>query len=195
MNDDLGVAFATLRRNLDVSRDIDRYRVHFDRPPDHELELGLEVHDLPIPIVLTMEFERGLYAPPLEWNDAMPMMNWLSSGKQVRWILRDRVTGKENMEIHWRFQVGDVVKIRIFNNPDTFHPMHHPIHLHGQRYLVLERDGVRNDNLVWKDTAIVPVASTVDLLVDMTNPGEWMLHCHIAEHLHAGMMTSFTVAE
>ena len=195
VNNDLGVAFATLRRNLDVSRDIDRYRVHFDRPPDHELELGLEVHDLPIPIVLTMEFERGLYAPPLEWNDAMPMMNWLSSGQQVRWILRDRVTGKENMDIHWRFQVGDVVKIRIFNNPDTFHPMHHPIHLHGQRYLVLERDGVRNDNLVWKDTAIVPVASTVDLLVDMTNPGEWMLHCHIAEHLHAGMMTSFTVAE
>jgi hypothetical protein len=29
----------------------------------------------------------------------------------------------------------------------------------------------------------------------MSNPGEWMLHCHIAEHLHAGMMMKFSVAE
>ena len=27
------------------------------------------------------------------------------------------------------------------------------------------------------------------------NPGEWMTHCHIAEHLHAGMMLSFTVSD
>jgi FtsP/CotA-like multicopper oxidase with cupredoxin domain len=26
------------------------------------------------------------------------------------------------------------------------------------------------------------------LLIDASNPGEWMLHCHIAEHLEAGMM-------
>ncbi|MDX1428833.1 MAG: multicopper oxidase domain-containing protein, partial [Rhodothermales bacterium] len=88
---------------------------------------------------------------------------------------------------------GDVVKIRIFNNPRSFHPMHHPIHIHGQRYLVLEVDGVSTANRVWKDTAIVPVGSTVDLLVDMSNPGKWMLHCHIAEHLHSGMMFGFTV--
>jgi FtsP/CotA-like multicopper oxidase with cupredoxin domain len=29
----------------------------------------------------------------------------------------------------------------------------------------------------------------------MTNPGEWMLHCHIAEHLEDGMMLPFTVLE
>ena len=52
-----------------------------------------------------------------------------------------------------------------------------------------------NENLVWKDTAIVPVGSTVDFLVEMTNPGEWMAHCHIAEHLHSGMMFSFVVEE
>ncbi|MDQ4080208.1 MAG: multicopper oxidase domain-containing protein [Gemmatimonadota bacterium] len=27
----------------------------------------------------------------------------------------------------------------------------------------------------------------------MTNPGRWMLHCHIAEHLSADMMMAFTV--
>ncbi len=193
--EDLSAEFGTLREHADVVADIDVYRDAFDREPDHHLELTLRVKDLPLPIMRAMEFEAGLYAPPLEWNDAMPMMNWLSTAEQVEWILRDADTGDENMEIDWQFTVGDVVKIRIFNNPETLHPMNHPIHLHGQRFLVLSIDGVPNQNLVWKDTAIVPVGSTVDILADMTNPGEWMLHCHIAEHLHAGMMTSFTVRE
>jgi FtsP/CotA-like multicopper oxidase with cupredoxin domain len=113
----------------------------------------------------------------------------------VHWILLDPDTGKSNMDIGWEFQVGDVVKIRIFNDPETIHPMNHPFHVHGQRYLVLSLDGVLNENLVWKDTAIIPVGTTMDILIDITNPGEWMMHCHIAEHLHAGMMTSFTVTE
>ena len=51
----------------------------------------------------------------------------------------------------------------------------------------------RNTNLVWKDTAVLPVGSTMDLLIEMSNPGDWMAHCHIAEHLSAGMMLGFTV--
>ncbi|MAG71233.1 MAG: copper oxidase [Acidobacteria bacterium] len=191
--EDLSAEFEVLREHADVIDDIDAYRDAFDREPDHQLELTLRVKNLPLPIIRAMEFEAGLYAPPLEWNDAMPMMNWLSTAEQVEWILRDADTGDENMAIDWGFAVGDVVKIRIFNNPETLHPMNHPIHLHGQRYLVVSIDGVPTQNLVWKDTAIVPVGSTVDILADMTNPGEWMLHCHIAEHLHSGMMTSFTV--
>jgi len=84
---------------------------------------------------------------------------------------------------------GSVVKLRLVNAPRSFHPMQHPIHLHGQRMLVVARDGVPTRNLVWKDTVIIPVGSTVDLLIDAANPGAWMLHCHIAEHLGAGMAT------
>ena len=186
-------AFETLREHSDVIADIDRFRPFFGREPDHELETTLRVRDLPQSIVLAMEADT-LFYPPIEWNDGMPMVNWLSTGEQVTWVLRDRDTGAENGDIDWRFAVGDVVKIRIFNTPDSFHPMHHPIHIHGQRFLVLSMDGVESQNLVWKDTAIVPVGSTMDILVEMSNPGEWMLHCHIAEHLHAGMMFSFTVA-
>ena len=35
---------------------------------------------------------------------------------------------------------------------------------------------------------------TVDILLDVTNPGLWMAHCHIAEHNQSGMMFSFDVA-
>ncbi|MBO6574331.1 MAG: multicopper oxidase family protein [Rhodothermales bacterium] len=187
-------AFAELRTNDDVTGDIDAYRDQFDRQPDHTLELTVRVDGLPLPIVRSMEIDT-LYVPPIEWNDAMPMMNWLSSAEQVEWVIRDLDTGRENMDINWDFGVGDVVKIRVFNNPKSFHPMNHPFHVHGQRFLVLDMDGVRNPNLVWKDTAIVPVGSTMDLLVDMSNPGDWMAHCHIAEHLHAGMMLGFRVVE
>src|SRR6187455_2135043 len=89
------------------------------------------------------------YFAPVEWTDAMPDMNWLSTSKQVRWILREDATGKENMDIQWRVKQGSVVKLRIFNDPKSFHPMQHPIHLHGQRMLVVSRDGVRTRNLVW----------------------------------------------
>lgn len=192
--DDHSEAFHTLRENADVQSDIEAYRPYFDKPVDHTLRLGVQVQDLPLPIMLAMAIDT-LYVPPMEWNDAMPMMNWLSTGEQVTWILEDTDTQKQNMDIHWDFQKGDVVKIRIFNDPKTFHPMNHPVHVHGQRYLVLSLDGVPNPNLVWKDTSIIPVGSTMDILVDMSTPGDWMLHCHIAEHLHAGMMLSFSVAE
>ena len=190
----ISAAFESLRTHDDVIADIERYRQYFGRAPDHELEATVRVQDLPQSIVLSMEADT-LFFPPMEWNDAMPMMNWLSTGEQVTWILKDRATGAENGDIDWRFEVGDVVKIRIFNSPESFHPMNHPIHIHGQRFLVTSMDGVQSENLVWKDTAIVPVGSTMDVLVEMSNPGEWMIHCHIAEHLSAGMMFSFTVEE
>ena len=73
--------------------------------------------------------------------------------------------------------------------------MHHPFHIHGAgRFLVLSRDGVTEPNLVWKDTVLVRPGQTVDLLLDITNPGRWMAHCHIAEHHESGMMFSFNVA-
>lgn len=180
-------SFDVLRVNTAVSRDIEPYRKEFDRPPDKTLALTLEVTGLPLATVQFMTVDTAYFAP-IEWVDGMPDMNWLSTSKQVRWILRDLDTRRENMDINWHVPVGSVVKLRIVNDPNSFHPMQHPIHLHGQRMLVVSRDGVRTPNMVWKDTALIPVGSTVDLLIDASNPGPWMLHCHIAEHMGSGMM-------
>lgn len=187
-------AFYELGENTLVKQDIADYEEYFEKPVDHELELTVDVQNLPLPIMQSMELDTA-YVPHLEWNDTMPMMNWLSTGTQVEWILKDTQTGQTNMDINWQFKEGDVIKLRLFNNPDTFHPMNHPFHIHGQRHLVLNIDGVKNPNMVWKDTSIIPVGSTVDLLVDMSNPGKWMMHCHIGEHLEAGMMLGFEVGE
>jgi FtsP/CotA-like multicopper oxidase with cupredoxin domain len=121
------------------------------------------------------------------------MMNQGSTTQSLKWKLIDSSTNKENMDIGWQFKQGDKVKISIFNDPDSMHPMQHPIHFHGQRFLVLEKDGVKNNNLVWKDTVLIGKGETIDILLDVTNPGNWMVHCHIPEHMEAGMMSEFKV--
>ena len=135
----------------------------------------------------------SIFFQPVEWTGSMPMMNWASTGDQVRWILRDPETGRENMDIAWRFARGQTIKLRLVNERRAFHGMQHPIHLHGQRFIVLAMNGAALTDLAWKDTVMIPVGFTVDILVDLSNPGRWMLHCHIAEHLSAHMMMGFTV--
>ena len=184
--------FATMRANPAVSKDIDRFRPYFNKPPDKRFTLTLGTTGLPLATVQFMDVDTAYYAP-VEYIDAMPDMNWLSTSKQVQWEIRDQATGKNNMDIDWHVQAGSIVKVQIFNDPKSFHPMQHPIHLHGQRMLVVARDGVATKDLVWKDTVIIPVGSTVDLLIDASNPGVWMMHCHIAEHLESGMMTELHV--
>jgi len=145
-------------------------------------------------------------AVPIEWEDQMGAMNVFSTDKTTTWVLQDTtgidmttttptLTPKENMDVNWIFQKGDLVKVRIFNDPKSAHPMQHPFHVHGQKFLVLARDGKTNDNLVWKDSTLIKMGETVDVLIPMDNLGKWMAHCHIAEHLTSGMMIGFEVRE
>jgi FtsP/CotA-like multicopper oxidase with cupredoxin domain len=133
-------------------------------------------------------------AQGIEWEDDMVEMNRKTTPDNMRWLMVDRESGAENAAIDWRFQVGDQIKIRLVNEKESDHPMHHPFHIHGAgRFLILSRDGVVESNLVWKDTVLVRTGETVDILLDVSNPGLWMAHCHIAEHHESGMMFSFYV--
>jgi FtsP/CotA-like multicopper oxidase with cupredoxin domain len=150
-----------------------------DQHDDHQRETGSEHAHQPAGI---------------EWEDDMVEVNRMTNPANMRWKLIDRQTGAEGAAIDWRFRVGEQVKIRLMNEMDSDHPMHHPFHIHGAgRFLVLSRDGVAESNLVWKDTVLVPTGETVDILLDVTHPGVWMAHCHIAEHHESGMMFSFRV--
>jgi FtsP/CotA-like multicopper oxidase with cupredoxin domain len=132
----------------------------------------------------------------IEWEDDMVEVNRMTTPANMRWKLIDRDTGAENTAIDWRFRVGDQIKVRLLNEMAGDHPMHHPFHVHGAgRFLILSRDQVVEPNLVWKDTVLVRTGETVDILLDITNVGLWMAHCHIAEHHESGMMFSFEVTE
>jgi FtsP/CotA-like multicopper oxidase with cupredoxin domain len=189
---DLGSSFAAVRVDSTTTMELGRYRRAAERAPEKTLLLTLETRGLP-PITQRLLQLDSIYFPPVEWSGTMPMMNWASTGRQVRWILRDPDTGRENMDLDWRFHRGEPVRIHLVNERQSIHAMQHPIHLHGQRFLVLAVNGEPNENLVWKDTVLVPAGGTLDILLDPSNPGRWMAHCHIAEHLSAGMMMGFTV--
>ena len=193
----LADSFATLRTSGELEAERARLIRDFDREADKTLALvgemagmgqhGMEQHE-------GGEHTDGGHAgPALEWEDTMNAMNRRSSPKNMFWKLIDRQSGAENHAIDWGFKVGERIKLRIVNEATSDHPMPHPFHIHGQRFLILSRDGVQNTNLVWKDTALVGTGETVDLLIEMTNPGVWMAHCHIAEHIESGMMLSFRV--
>jgi len=129
----------------------------------------------------------------IEWEDDMAMMNAMSNTENISWKLIDESTDMMPMMDDWNFNQGDFVKVRIYNDPSSMHPMQHPVHFHGQRFVVLTRDDEVNDNFQWKDSVLVPTGQTVDILIEMTNVGDWMAHCHIAEHNAAGMMFNFKV--
>ena len=61
--------------------------------------------------------------------------------------------------------------------------MWHPIHLHGHTAQLGQTGGAR------KDTVNILPDNSVELLFRAANPGQWMLHCHNAYHLEAGMAT------
>ena len=130
----------------------------------------------------------------IEWEDDMVEMNKAMTSANMHWTLLDRTAGQDRPPVDWQFHVGDRVKIRLVNELASDHPMHHPFHIHGAgRFVVLARDGVPEPNLMWKDTVLIPTGQTVDILFDVTHAGVWMAHCHIAEHMHSGMMFTFTV--
>ena len=196
--------FATLRTNSAVVKSVDPYRTYLKKSIDKRLNLTIDLMGNMMGasgghMMSDGTMMQGMMMSQspdgIEWDDDMQMMNELSTKEMTNWKVVDQDTGKANMDIDWKFKVGDVVKIRITNDATSAHPMQHPVHFHGQRFLVLDRNGMQQTNLVWKDTVLVPAGQYVDILLTITNPGDWMAHCHIAEHLEAGMMFAFTVAE
>ena len=131
----------------------------------------------------------------IEWEDDMVEINRQTNTSNMIWQLIDRETGAKNGDISWKFTVGDRVKIRLVNEMGSDHPMPHPFHVHGAGPLPrpLQRR-CTEPNLAWKDTVLLLAGETVDILLEVTNPGLWMAHCHIAEHNQSGMMFSFDVA-
>lgn len=198
--------FARLEGNDAVVRSIAPFRSFFSQAPDKTLELGVDMqmgmmhgggmaHMMPDGTMMdssgnTLQMEAS--HDGIEWEGQGGMMNAMTNDS-VKWHITDMATGKKDMDIDWTFPKDTPVKIRIFNDPNSMHPMQHPIHFHGQRFLVVARDDVPQTNLVWKDTVLVKAGEAVDILLDPSNPGLWMAHCHISEHLAAGMMFTFTV--
>ncbi|KAF4631995.1 hypothetical protein G7Y89_g6136 [Cudoniella acicularis] len=75
----------------------------------------------------------------------------------------------------------------------------HPIHLHGHDfYLMGSGDGDFSDPSVLqynnpprRDVAMLPSGGWLVLAFETSNPGAWLMHCHIAWHVSQGLAVQF----
>jgi manganese oxidase len=77
---------------------------------------------------------------------------------------------------------GDRVRLRIGNLSAMDH---HPMHIHGHAFRVVETDGGRIPEAgQWPESTVlvgVGQTRTVEFVAD--NPGDWPLHCHMTHHV------------
>jgi FtsP/CotA-like multicopper oxidase with cupredoxin domain len=67
----------------------------------------------------------------------------------------------------------------------------HPFHIHQVHFLVYAVDNKPVKDPVWVDTVNVSYGSSVDLVMDFTDPiirGMSLFHCHLLSHEDKGMM-------
>jgi FtsP/CotA-like multicopper oxidase with cupredoxin domain len=98
-----------------------------------------------------------------------------------------------NNELHHRAEPVRVGELQVWDIVNKS-PVHHPFHLHGFFFQVLEVNGKPPEFRSWEDTVNVPARGRVRIAwMPDDRPGEWMYHCHILEHHAAGMMAHFEV--
>ena len=85
---------------------------------------------------------------------------------------------------------GRTAVINMVNKTAFFHAMH----LHGHHFRVIERDGKPVAGAPWRDTELVKRNEQVRIAFVADNPGKWLFHCHMLEHIAAGMITWIDVA-
>ncbi len=72
-------------------------------------------------------------------------------------------------------------------------PHSHPIHLHGLIFTVLESDQ-REITPFQSDTILLQKNERAKIAFVADNPGRWMYHCHVIEHMKTGLMGYITVS-
>ena len=110
-------------------------------------------------------------------SGGMMNLEWAINGKVYSDITPDEI---EN---------GEFVKIQFKNESSRLHPMH----IHGQFFKVISRDGAPVDEPYFRDTVLVHPNETVEVGMVPLDSGSWMNHCHILEHAESGMMTIIEV--
>ncbi len=105
------------------------------------------------------------------------------------WALNGIAAHQVNMPPLLTFERGRTQVLALRN--DTAFP--HPMHLHGFSFQVISRNGRPNPRREWLDTVLLERDETAELAFVADNPGDWLFHCHILEHMEAGMNAVFRV--
>lgn len=122
-----------------------------------------------------------------EWEGAISPTD--PSGKSMPkfWLMNKRAwEGMSKDNIPAPLATLEQGKTYIFNLKNVTQ-YHHPIHLHGHTFTVLEMNGkpvtpFHTDTVLLGKNGYAKAAFVAD------NPGQWMYHCHVIEHMKTGLM-------
>ena len=104
----------------------------------------------------------------------------------ITWTIDDKAWPRTDNR---KFEAGRFIRLR-FNNKS---PRLHPMHIHGQFFKVIARDGEAVIENFWRDTVLVGSKQSVDIAMIPLDRGVWVTHCHTLEHAEAGMMNTINV--
>jgi FtsP/CotA-like multicopper oxidase with cupredoxin domain len=105
--------------------------------------------------------------------------------RRYTWSLNGRTLSEESVI---PVQRGERLRLELVN--DTM--MHHPMHLHGFFFRLLEGQGERSP---LKHTVDVPPMGKRTIEFDANDVGDWLFHCHLLYHMEAGMTRVLRVAD
>jgi FtsP/CotA-like multicopper oxidase with cupredoxin domain len=132
------------------------------------------------------------YKPLVDHDFGIVLQEWAilpnntvpnTANMEFNWLTFNGVAGPATTPLVVR--LGTRVRIRIVNLGMD----HHPIHLHGNQFVVTGTEGGRAPESTWypHNTVLVGVAQARDIEFDANYPGDWMLHCHLPHHMMNSM--------
>jgi len=123
-----------------------------------------------------------------EWAGAVTPVDEQGNAQPKFWLMNKR--GWEGMSadnIPQPLATLELGKSYIFHLKNVTQ-YHHPIHLHGHTFIVLEQDGKKVDTPFHTDTVLLGKNGSAKAAFVANNPGRWMYHCHVIEHMKTGLM-------
>ena len=107
-----------------------------------------------------------------------------TAGMEYNWLTFNGVAAPLTTPLIAR--LGSRVRMRFVNLGMD----HHPIHLHGNQFVITGTEGGRAPESTWypANTVLVGVAQARVVEFEAKYPGAWMIHCHLPHHMMNSMM-------
>ena len=147
---------------------------------EHMLAQSLDMNDDPLhPNASPYKYLRSLHKTGYGKNHPTRSIDLHLTGdmERYRWSFNDKTLNEESTILVKR---GEVLRINLVNDS----MMHHPIHLHGHFFRMINEAGAYSP---LKHTVDLPPmgARTIEFLAN--EKGDWFFHCHLLYHMDAGM--------
>ncbi len=149
----------------------------------------LPANPLPVPDLNNAELLKFVF----EWEGALSPANEEGEVKHTFWTINRRSwegAGPNSIpEPLATLRLGNSYILELYNNT----PHQHPIHMHGEIFTVLSSNQ-KQIKPHQADTVLLARNERVRIAFKASNPGHWMFHCHVIEHMKTGLMGYITIA-